>query len=402
MRSCYLGLLTLLFPFAYADAQPNPLSPAQAYVGYSYLSNAFNGVPGARQPLNGWNAAIAFPDWRHLHFKLDYSMYRGSNLGNPQHAFFILGGGQYERTFRREHFYLQALMGEGGLNGSWYRLNTAGYKNSNTGTIASLSEFLGGGIDTPLRHRTAFRVEGGVQHGNFVPIQPLSQGGCPYHLAGVPNYFGRFSAGIVWLSEPGIAVSHASDPPLRRPVESERIFESMTSIGHFHLFANSWWSKLSVAGVEYDRHSWGRWVGARRDYSAEMLPLVLLRQPSKTDIWGNPQSATFKTVPGVAILPIGVRLLWMDTGRWMPYYVVKAGMTVYSEKAFSQYASYVNFGLNQSLGAQVRLSDRIDFRAGVGVFHQSNGFIVPSNPGLDALNSNIGLSYHPNRSAGTN
>jgi Lipid A 3-O-deacylase (PagL) len=401
MRIHYLLLLALFCPSIDARAQSVSSPPLQIYGGYSWLSNSFNGVPGSRQALNGWNASGAFPQWHHLRFKLDYSMYRGNNLGEPQHAFLIMGGGQYEANLRRERFYAQALVGEGGLNGSWYKLNTADYKNGNTGTIASFAEFLGGGIDTPIGLRTAFRLEGGVQHSNFDPITPISQASVPYHVPGIPNYFGRLSAGIVWLPHPGSAVRSTPMPTARAPVDSELIFEDLNSFAHFRIFANSWWSYLYTGGIEYDRHSWGTFIGARLDYSAEILPLVILRQPTVTDLWGNPIGpgrTSREVVPGIGILPIGMRLIWRDGTRFKPYYVIKGGMTGYTHKAFSQDASYENLGLDQSIGIQFRLSDRADFRTGFGVFHQSNGFVVPSNPGLDEMNWNVGLSYHLGRS----
>ena len=320
-------------------------------------------------------------------------MYRGSNRGDPQHAFFILGGLQYEVTRRRERAYVQALLGEGGLNGTWFSTANSGYKNGNTGTIASFAGFLGGGLDTPFGAHTALRIEGGVLHTNFDPIRPLPSGQ-PYHLSGIPNYFGRLSAGLVWIPHPGSAIRPSAPAVFRAPVESEIIFEGMNSVGHFRIFANSWWSYLTAGGVEYDRHSWGRFIGARMDYSAEILSLVVLRQPTQTDIWGNPRSTSHKIVPGIGLLPIGMRLTWCDGARFKPYYVIKAGVAVYTQKAFSQDAAYENFALDQSLGVQFRLHGRTDFRAGFGVFHQSNGFVVPSNPGLDEMNWNIGVSYH--------
>jgi len=401
MRLSYLILVSIFCASACAAAQPEPYFPAQVYVGYSLLSNSFNGVPGSHQPLNGWDAAIAFPDWRHLHFKLDYSMYRGNNLNDPQRAFLIMGGGQYEATFHRERLYVQALVGEGGLNGSWYKDDTAGYHNGNTGTIASFAEFLGGGIDTPIGFHTAFRVESGVQHSNFDPITPTSQGGQPYHLPGIPTYFGRLSAGMVWRS--ALEPTRPRESP-SASVESEIVFESLNSFGHFHIFANSWWSYLSVGGIEYDRHSWGRWIGARRDYTAEILPVVILRQPSVTDIWGNPIGAgrtNREIVPGIGVLPIGIRFVWRDGTRFKPYYFIKGGMTGYTQKAFSQYAAYENLCLDQSVGIQFRLNDRTGFRAGFGVFHQSDGFVVPSNPGLDEMNWSAGISYRIGGSVGT-
>jgi hypothetical protein len=149
--------------------------------------------------------------------------------------------------------------------------------------------------------------------------------------------------------------------------------------------------------IEYDRHSWGRVIGADVDYSAEFLPIIILRQPDKTDIYGDRLSHTYETIPGIGILPVGVRLMWFDHASVKPFYAVKAGMTAYTKKAFSQYASYQDFALDQSVGLQFRLNDRIDFRTAFGFFHQSNGFVVPSNPGLDEMNWSAGLSFHLGR-----
>jgi hypothetical protein len=55
-------------------------------------------------------------------------------------------------------------------------------------------------------------------------------------------------------------------------------------------------------------------------------------------------------VPGIGILPIGMRLLWRDGARFKPYYVIMGGMIGYTQKTFSQYASYENLGLDQSIG----------------------------------------------------
>ena len=284
---CFFLLLALTCSSIHAADPAKPPPPFQIYAGYSWLSNSFNGVRGSHQPLNGMYAGVAFQEWHHLRIKLDYSIYRGNNLGDPQHAFFIMSGGQYGGTFHRERFYAEALAGEGSVNGTWFSTANTGYKNGNTGTIASFAEFLGGGIDTPIGSHTAFRVEGGMQHSNFDPITPLPEGSVPYHLAGIPDYFGRVSAGMVWIPRLGSAIVAPSQQAARRPVDSEVVFESLNSFGHIHLFSDAWYSYLNIGGIEYDRHSWGRVIGADVDYSAEFLPAVILRQPSKTDIWGN-------------------------------------------------------------------------------------------------------------------
>ena len=397
MRKFYLLLLALACPLIHASDAGRLPPPFEIYAGYSRLSNSFNGVPGSHQPLNGMYAGIAFPEWRHLRIKLDYSLYRGSNLGDPQNAFFIMSGGQYGGTFHRERFYVEAMAGEGALNGTWFSTDNAGFKNGNTGTIASFTEFLGGGVDTPIGLHTALRVEGGMQHSNFDPITPLSEGVIPYHLAGIPDYFGRISAGVVWTPRLGAEIASLSKPGPRQPVESEVAIESLNSLGHIHLFSAAWYSYLNLVVIEYDRNSWGKVIGANVDYSAEFLPIIILRQPSKTDIYGDRLSPTYKTIPGIGILPIGVRLMWFDDARVKPFYSIKAGMTAYTQKAFSQYASYQDFALDQSVGFQFRLADKVGLRTAFGFFHQSNGFVVPSNPGLDEMNWSFGLSYRLGR-----
>ena len=389
-RILLLSFVSLLPPSL--AAQSAPTAPYEIFGGFTYLSNTFNGVPGARQPLTGWDTSVTFPPYRHLRFVIDLSAYSGTNLGAPQHAYFIMGGGQYERRFHREGLYLKALVGDGGINRNW------GASGSPGGT-ASFSTFVGGGIDTPLSRKLAFRVEGGFQHTNFALIQSRADP-IPYRSPGLPNYFGRISAGLVWTPRIRPSSESIANPAATRasePVQSELFLESLNSFGHYHVFAYTWWSDLHVAGVEYDRHSWGSFLGARADYVAEILPVALLRQPAKTDVFGDPLSTTRTTIAGLGISPIGLRLLWRDGRNMEPYYTIKGGMIGFTHKALSEQGSYENFTLQQSVGIQCRLDDRLDFRAGLSDFHFSNGFLVPNNPGIDEMSWNAGLGFHLTR-----
>ena len=387
MRFYLFPLISLLcVPFALV-AQPAPSPPFELSGGYSYLSNSFNGVPGSRQALNGWDTAVAFPSWHDLRFKIDVSGFTGNNLGAPQRAFSVMGGGQYERSLRRERFFAQALFGETGLNRNWG-------PNGTSGSTASFTALLGGGFDTPVSRYFSIRLEADAQHTNFALVQPPPDP-VPYRIPGLPNFFGRFSTGIVWtprLTPSSAMISQRGDYQ-REPVESELIFESSNSFGHYHVFAVTWWSYLNVAGIEYDRHSWGQFLKARMDYVAEILPVAILRQPSKTDIWGNPLTTEHETIAGLGISPIGLRMIWRDGRTWKPYYVIKGGMIGFTQKALSYSASYEDFTLQQSVGMQFRLSDRCDFRAGLSDFHFSNAFLVPNNPGIDEMAYSAGLSY---------
>jgi Lipid A 3-O-deacylase (PagL) len=368
-----------------AGAQAGTSVPFEISGGYDRLSNSFNGVPGARHALNGWDGAVAFPAWHNLRFKIDYSSYSGTNLGAPQKAYFILGGGQYEWKVGRERLFAEGLVGEGGINRYWGA-------NGIQGSTASLAERVGGGVDSAITRHFGLRVEGGFQHTNFALIEsPTDQ--VPYRIPGLPNYFGHIGAGVVWLPRVTRVSTNPTGGP-RAPVASEVVFENLNSFGHFHVFAYTWWSYLHVGGVEYDRHSWGNFIGARLDYVAEVLPVALLTQPRKTDVFGDPIGTAKTTIGGLGISPLGLRMMWRDGKGWKPYYTIKLGMIGFTEKALSNQGSYENFTMQQSIGVQFRLTDRWDFRAGISDFHFSNGFVVPNNPGIDEMSYNGGLSYH--------
>ena len=384
MRAQIFTLVAMCFYPVVLAAQAQTSASYQIFGGFTSLSNSFNGVPGYRQPLLGWEAAVAFPAWHHLRPKLDYSSFNGTNLGAPQHAFFIMAGGEYEHYAGKERLFGEALFGDVGLNQNW----GAG---GAPGSSASFSTFFGGGADTPLNKQLAIRLEGGYQYTNFSLYQSLSYK-FPYRIPGLPNNFGRFSSGLVWT--PHLKTESSGNRHERKPVESELVFEGIGSFGHYHLFANSWWSNLHLAGVEYDRNSWGRFIGARMDYSADILPVAILTQPSKTDVWGDSLSTDHEHVAGLAISPAGLRMMWRDGERVKPYFFIKGGLIGFTKKALSENATYENFTLQESLGVQFKLTDRWDFRAGFLFFHFSNAFIVTSNPGLDSMTYNAGLSYH--------
>jgi hypothetical protein len=179
-------------------------------------------------------------------------------------------------------------------------------------------------------------------------------------------------------------------------VESELIWDGMASYGNYNIFAIEDMTKLYTSGVEYDRHSWGYFIGARMDYVAEVLPFVLLVEPAESDYWGNPLTANRKLVPGVGLSPIGLRMMWRSKKQhFKPYILVKGGIVAFDQKVLSRFASYEDFSLQSGFGVQTRLNDRWDLRLGLwGDFHFSNAYITPSNPGTDVMNANWGLSYH--------
>jgi hypothetical protein len=389
LRCQWIALLVLLSTSLISSAQSSDSSSYQISGGFSWLSNTINGIPGARQPLLGWEASLATPAWRNLRFKIDYSGFLGHNLGSPQHPYFILAGGQYDYHLGKEKLFAEALFGDCALNQNW------GPKQS-PGSSASFASLLGGGVDTPVSRHLAVRFEGGYQYTNFTLYKSLANQQ-PLDSPGYPKNFARISAGLVWTPHPGTHSigENGGNRVERQPVKSELVFEDLGSIGHFHLFTSSAVKAgLHAGGLEYDRNSWGQFLGARMDYVAEVLPVAVLTEPAASDYWGNPLSTKMEHVAGLAIAPIGLRMLWRDGQRVKPYAFAKGGMIGFSKKTLSPTATYENFTLQFSLGLQCRLNDRWDFRAGALYFHFSNAFIVPSNPGFDSMSYGAGLSYH--------
>lgn len=189
-------------------------------------------------------------------------------------------------------------------------------------------------------------------------------------------------------------VTATNHPPKPRP-ESEITVEGLVSYGNYHIFAGGENCKLYDVGIEYDRHYWGHLFKARVDYVAEVMPMVLLNQPTQMSIWGSTLSQSRKTVPGVDISPIGIRWLWRDGKTIKPYLMAKGGALVFSQKPLSNKTTYENLSLQSAFGLEVRMNDRYDLRLGLfGDFHFSDAFIVPVNPGLDVMNATFGLTYH--------
>lgn len=189
-----LSLLALLCLAAAIHAQSKSESEAparfQVYGGYTFLSNSFNGLPGSRHPLNGWDSSIAFPGWHNLRFKIDVSGYAGMNLSASQKSVFIMGGAQLSHRFGRESAFVEALAGDGGLPRYWG-------PNGAPGETASFATMLSGGLDTPISRRFAFRVDGAYQWSNFKLINSVAQI-LPIQTPGLPNNFWRISSGLVW------------------------------------------------------------------------------------------------------------------------------------------------------------------------------------------------------------
>jgi len=187
-RLFYLAALVICISTA-AYSESSAQERYQVYGGYTYLSNSFNGVPGAKQGLSGWDAAGEFPEYHGIRFAMDTFGYSGTNQGVPQKAMFIMGGAQFGRRFGREKAFLEGLAGNGNINQNWAPGGVRGEVNA-------FSAVLVGGVDTPLTRHIAFRVAGGYMHTSFNPVGATSLIG--YRIPGLPHSFARLTSGVVW------------------------------------------------------------------------------------------------------------------------------------------------------------------------------------------------------------
>lgn len=167
------------------NAQAASQHDATVFAGYSFLSNSFNGhsTGTSHTPLNGWEAAVTFPIEGRLSLKADISGLYGTSLGSPQRPIFLLGGAQYTRALGKESAFVEGLAGYGHLNGNWWG-------GSAPGQTSSFAAAAGGGLDTPLSDRLAFRIQADFLYANFtIPDDQIHA---------LPNYFARLAAGLVW------------------------------------------------------------------------------------------------------------------------------------------------------------------------------------------------------------
>jgi hypothetical protein len=216
------------------------------------------------------------------------------------------------------------------------------------------------------------------------------------------RYIGRLSclvfafAFLVGVNARGASVvAPNKDAVARPPAPSELIYEGTISYGNFRLFGAAENVKLYTAGIEYDREVWPRFIHARVDYVSELLPVVLLSQPARTDFWGDTMSRNRKIIPGLGITPLGARLLWRDGKRWMPYFETKATVLGFTQKALSSEATYENWSFHITGGLKLKLHGPYDLRLGMlSDLHFSNAFVVRSNPAVDLMNVNVGIVYH--------
>ena len=195
------------------------------------------------------------------------------------------------------------------------------------------------------------------------------------------------------LTAPKVAGAQSRTPEQKPAPEAEIAVEGGSSVGNIHVFAYADGRRINPFGVEYDRHSWGGLLGARVDYVAEFLPVVLLNEPAIYGADSRALTTARRTCYGFGLSPVGVRLLWRRNRNFKPYLIGKGGLLYFDNHVLSAAASKLNFSAQFGGGVQTALRPGMDLRLGYTDFHFSNGDDSARNPGIDFMYLNAGLVF---------
>lgn len=130
------------------------------------------------------------------------------------------------------------------------------------------------------------------------------------------------------------------------------------------------------------------------DYLADVIPLIVLHQPTKYDANARPLTKEQATVYGTDIVPAGARLLFRSEARLKPYLMGAGGVSYFSQRLFSPGATRLNFSAEFGTGFQYELNSRVGVRFGYSVFHLSNGDTGHHNPAFDTNLLYAAVTYH--------
>lgn len=190
-----------------------------------------------------------------------------------------------------------------------------------------------------------------------------------------------------------MASAQVTATAMKTPPESQIVAEGGSSIGNIHVFAYADDRRINPFGFEYDRHSWGGLLGARVDYVAEVLPVVLLNEPAQYGADSRPLTTARQEEYGFSFSPVGVRLLWRRDAAFRPHLIGKGGILYFKTPVLSPLAGRLNFDAQFGGGVEQTLTPRVSMRFGYSDFHFSNGNITARNPGIDFMYFNAGLCY---------
>jgi len=330
-----------------------------------------NGSPRFPPATERMYAGVAFPDGIICASSSTILCTAETISATHSHAFFIMSGGQYGGTFHRERS-VEALAGEGTLNGTWFSTANTGFKNGKYGTIASLPNPRG--ASTLPSAFTPHSVSRAAAAQQLRPHHSAQQGSRPYHLAAYPITLGG--------SPPAWSGSRARSemyyrPKLRLAVQSKpRSSSKAESFGHIHLFSDDWYSYLN-----FGPSNTTTFVG-RSSALTWIIPRSFCQSSSSASpakpIFGGSLSQSYKPSPASGSCPRRSLDPGSTTPVSSPSMASRAGMTAYTRRRSPGTPRTRTLPWNQNVG--VHSAEMIGrFRTVLVLPHPTAR--RPSNPG---------------------
>jgi hypothetical protein len=130
----------------------------------------------------------------------------------------------------------------------------------------------------------------------------------------------------------------------------------------------------------------------RLEYTCDFIPVLIVHQPSESRVgyFGPGALDTIhqpaKSIWGMGVAPVGLRLNVAPTRAVFPYFAVSTGAAYTTEKIPFQVPGGTNLNFLFQLGGGVRwrISPHQDLLFGFSWWHMSNGRLAAVNPGMDA------------------
>jgi hypothetical protein len=191
---------------------------------------------------------------------------------------------------------------------------------------------------------------------------------------------------------PAFAHAQEAEKSAKKPAKNELAVEGGGSFGNWRVFAYAEDRQVSTYGLEYDHLLWGRILKTQVDYTAELLPVVLLSEPAAYKIDSTALTKARQMKYGADASPAGFRLQWRQGTGFEPYFYAKGGVAYFKERILSPQDTHLQFTAQFGVGFEHRLTRRMAIRAGFSEFHISNGDIT-RNPGVDLMYVNGQLSF---------
>ncbi len=130
-------------------------------------------------------------------------------------------------------------------------------------------------------------------------------------------------------------------------------------------------------------------------YTAEIVPVAIVRQPHQGVINGNTVDlpGSKQRIYGIGVAPVGLQMNFRRGQVLQPYINGSAGILYFEDKVPVADSSRFNFALGVGAGVQIWYLENQSIRLGYKYYHISNGYTAPHNPGMDSNLFYIGYAW---------